>query len=96
MQAAHIEIEDKGRDGDHAVFVVTVSDSAGRTQHRVTLSDDTYLRLTGGRVPPLACIDAAFRFLLEREAKTDILASFDLNVIHLYYANFERELPTYL
>jgi hypothetical protein len=91
-----IEIDDKGREGDHAVFNVVVSDSAGRTQHRVTLSDETYQRLTGGRITPVACIDAAFRFLLEREAKTDILPSFDLNVIHLYHANFEKEFPNYM
>ncbi|MCB1747895.1 MAG: hypothetical protein H6977_01055 [Gammaproteobacteria bacterium] len=91
-----IEIEDKGREAGHAVFNVVVSDSAGKTQHRVTLSDETYQRLTGGRITPVACIDAAFRFLLEREAKTDILPSFDLNVIQLYHANFEKEFHNYM
>ena len=52
--------------------------------------------LTGGRITPVACIDAAFRFLLEREAKTDILPSFDLNVIQLYHANFEKEFHNYM
>jgi len=91
-----IEIEDKGRENDHQVFNVTVSDSAGKTHHRVTLSDETYQRLTGARVSHVACIDAAFRFLLEREAKTDILPSFDINVIQLYHANFEKEFGNYL
>ena len=91
-----IEIEEKGRSEDHAIFNVVVSDSAGRTQHRVTLSDETYQRLTHGAVTPAACVDAAFRFLLEREAKTDILASFDINVIQLYHANFERDIANYL
>ena len=91
-----IEIEEKGREGSSSVFGVVVSDSAGKTQHRVTLSDDTYQRLTGGRVTPAECVDAAFRFLLEREAKSDILPSFDINVIQLYFSNFEKELPNYL
>lgn len=92
-----IHIEEKGREDDHhTVFNVVVSDSAGRTQHRVTLSDETYQRLTGGRVTPAQCVDAAFRFLLEREAKSDILPSFDLNVIQLYFSNFEKEIGNYL
>ena len=91
-----IEVEDKGREGDHAVFLVVVSDSAGKTQHRVTLSDETYQRLTGGKVTPVECVHAAFRFLLEREAKSDILPSFDLNVIQLYHNNFDKEFPNYI
>ncbi len=91
-----IEIEDKGREHGHAVFIVTVSDSAGETHHRVTLADDTYQRLTKGAITPVACVDAAFRFLLEREAKSDILPSFDLNVIKLYHANFEKEFGNYI
>ncbi|MGR8921766.1 MAG: hypothetical protein ACU85V_19305 [Gammaproteobacteria bacterium] len=91
-----IEIEQRDREDDHDVFNVTVSDSAGVTQHRVTLSDQTYQRLTAGKVTPVECVDAAFRFLLEREAKTDILPSFDINVIQLQFSNFEKELPNYL
>ena len=91
-----IEIEEKGRGADQTIFNVVLSDSAGQTHHRVTLSDDTYQRLTGGRITPTACVDAAFRFLLEREAKSDILASFDINVIQLYFANFERDFHNYI
>ena len=78
------------------VFSVVVSDSAGRTHHRVTLMEATYQRLTGGRITPLACIEAAFRFLLERQSKGDILPSFDLNVLQLSHANFDKEFPNYL
>lgn len=91
-----IEIEEKGRENDHTLFNVTISDSAGETHHRVTLSDETHQRLTAGKVDPAACVDAAFRFLLEREAKSDILPSFDINVIQLYHANFEKEFDNYL
>jgi hypothetical protein len=91
-----IEIEDKGQEDGHSVFNVTVSDSAGKTHHRVTLSDETYQRLSGGRATPIQCIDAAFRFLLERETKSDILPSFDLNVIQLSFSNFDKEFENYL
>ena len=91
-----IEVERKPDAGDAMVFNVVVSDSAGKTQHRVTLSDATYRKLTGGDITPVECVEAAFRFLLEREAKSDILPSFDLNVIHMYFANFEKEFPNYI
>ena len=91
-----IEVEQRESEDGHMLFSVTVSDSAGRTQHRVTLHDDTYQRLTGGNISPIACIEAAFRYMLEREAKTDILPSFDLNVIQLYFPSFEREFHNYL
>lgn len=91
-----VEVEQKANEGALMVFSVVVSDSAGRTHHRVTLMEATYRRLTGGRITPLACIEAAFRFLLERQSKGDILPSFDLNVLQLSHANFDKEFPNYL
>lgn len=91
-----IAVEQKDGHDDPMVFSVTVADSAGRTQHRVTLTQETYQRLTRGALTPVQCVEAAFRFLLEREAKTDILRGFDVNVIQLYYANFEKEFPNYV
>ena len=91
-----IEVEQKAAEADHMVFSVVVSDSAGKTQHRVTLNEETYERLTQRRITPVQCIEAAFRFMLEREAKSDILRSFDVNVIQLYFANFEKEFPNYM
>ncbi|MEM7542175.1 MAG: hypothetical protein AAF384_11415 [Pseudomonadota bacterium] len=90
-----IEVELK-QDGDPMVFAVEVSDTAGATKHRVTLSTATYEKLTGGKVPPTDCVEAAFRFLLERESKADILQSFDINVISMYFSNFEKEFSNYL
>lgn len=91
-----IEVEQKANEGTSMVFSVVVSDSAGRTHHRVTLSEATYQRLTGGRVTPVACIEAAFHFLLERQSKGDLLSSFDLNVLRLSHANFDKDFPGYL
>ena len=42
------------------------------------------------------CIEAAFRFLLDREPKESILGRFDVMVIKRYFPEFERELPRYL
>jgi hypothetical protein len=82
-------------DGDPLVFKVTVRDQGSETQHRVTLSREDLQRLGGG-VDPESLIDAAFRFLLEREAKESILARFDVSVITRYFPDFEQKLPRYL
>ena len=46
----------------------------------------------GAHTPEL-CIEAAFRFLLDREPKESILRWFDITVICRYFPDFERELP---
>ena len=56
----------------------------------------TYERLTAGEHAPERCIEAAFRFLLDREPKESILGRFDVTVIARYFPEFERELPRYL
>ncbi len=83
-------------EGEPMVFAVTVTDRGARTQHRVTLTRATWERLTGGQVEPEDCVRAAFDFLLEREPAGDILPGFDLNVIRMYYPNFDRDLAAYL
>jgi len=82
-------------DGDPLVFEVSVRDEASKTQHRVTLSRKDFERLSGGADAD-RLIDAAFRFLLDREAKESILARFDVSVIARYFPEFEQKLPEYL
>ena len=82
-------------DGDPFVFEVKVREGARETQHRVTLSRKDFERLGGGAGAE-RLIDAAFRFLLDREAKESILARFDVSVISRYFPEFERKLPEYL
>jgi hypothetical protein len=48
------------------------------------------------RHAPEQLIDAAFRFLLDRESKEQILARFDISVIARYFPDFEKILPRYL
>jgi hypothetical protein len=90
-----IEVERKPGE-EPMVFNVVISDTAGSTKHRVTLADATYQKLTAGKVTPDECVEAAFKFLLERESKSDILPSFDINVINMSFPSFEREFAGYM
>lgn len=76
-------------------FEVTIEDAAGKSRHSVTMSAESYERLGGGRVDEEHVLDAAFRFLLEREPKEHILQRFDVMVIGRYFPEFERALPSY-
>lgn len=69
-------------------FQVTVV-SGSTTKHTVTLQNDYYLKLTGGRTDPETLIQKSFKFLLDREPNTSILRSFELPVISRYFPEFE-------
>jgi hypothetical protein len=90
-----IEVRRTG-EGDPLAFEVVVREGGGETRHRVTMASETCERLSAGRHPPEACLEAAFRFLLDREPKESILGSFDVSVISRYFPEFERELQHYL
>ena len=60
------------------------------------MSEAKSRQLTAGKHPPERCLEAAFRFLLDREPKESILARFDISVISRYFPEFEQELPRYL
>jgi hypothetical protein len=77
-------------------FEVVVREGGGETRHQVTMSRETCNRLTGGKHTPERCLEAAFRFLLDREPKESILGHFDVTVISRYFPEFDRELPRYL
>ena len=49
-----------------------------------------------GKHTPERCLEAAFRFLLDREPKESIFRRFDVTVISRYFPEFEQELPHYL
>ena len=82
-------------DGDPVTFDVMVRDENGETKHRVTLSRKDFERLRNG-ADAARLIEAAFRFLLDREPKESILARFDVSVIARYFPEFELKLPEYL
>ena len=80
---------------DPLVFEVEVAEGSDSTRHRVTLRAADFARLAGGATPERT-VEAAFRFLLDREPKESILSRFDVSVIARYFPEFERELPRYL
>jgi hypothetical protein len=83
-------------DGDPHKFEVIVREGNGESRYEVTVTQEMCKRLTAGKHTPEQCLDAAFRFLLDREPKESILRRFDVTVISRYFPEFERELPRYL
>jgi hypothetical protein len=81
---------------DSLVFEVVVRQGKGETRHHVTMSQEMCERLTAGKHTPEHCVEAAFRFLLDREPKESILRRFDVTAILRYFPEFEREIPHYL
>lgn len=80
---------------DPLVLDVSVRDGKGETRHRVTLAQSEAQRLGQGRTAE-ELVEAAFRFLLDREPKEAILKRFDFTVIAGYFPEFEARLPAYL
>ncbi len=89
-----IQVRRTGGD-DPLEFEVIVREGKGETRHDVTMSRETCERLTAGKHTPERCLEAAFRFLLDREPKESILGRFDVTVISRYFPEFERELLSY-
>ena len=81
---------------DPLIFEVVVREGKGETRHQVTMSRDTYERLTSGKHTPERCLEATFQFLLDREPKESILRRFDVTAISRYFPEFEQEIPRYL
>ena len=78
--------------GEPYQFLVTVREAGTETQHRVTLRQADYERLSGGRASPEELVKESFQFLLEHEPKESILRSFDLTLISRYFPAYEREI----
>ncbi|MFA9462034.1 hypothetical protein [Thiohalorhabdus methylotrophus] len=89
-----IEVSRLG-DGDPMELEVTVQEGGGQSRHRVTFSSEQQRRICGGKEPE-ACVEAAFRFLLDREPKEAILSNFDVSVISKYFPDFEQKIGSYL
>ena len=86
---AAIHVERTGADGQ-IVFEVRVSEGGSESRHQVTLSEEDYRRLGEGYGSPDEFVRACFEFLLEREPKESILASFDVSAISRYFPEFEQ------
>lgn len=95
MKGAMIEVT-RASNGDPFNFDVIVREGGGESRHHVTMGQDTWERLTAGKHTPERCLEAAFRFLLDREPKESILGRFDITVISRYFPEFAQELSRYL
>jgi hypothetical protein len=82
-----------GKSDGPLIFAVTVREGDSASHHEVTMSSSAFAKT--GKAPEQV-IDAAFRFLLDRESKDSILARFDLSTIQRYFPEFERTLSEYL
>lgn len=77
-------------------FDVVVRDARGESRHRVTMRAGDAERWARLGAKPLHCVEAAMRFLLDREPKESILGAFDMGVIRRYFPEFDDALPGYL
>jgi hypothetical protein len=79
---SQIEVSQTGRDPSVSRFHVRVHDDDGSdTEHDVTSTSADLERLASGYPSPEAFILACFEFLLERERKESIMATFDISQI---------------
>jgi hypothetical protein len=81
---------------DPLAFEVVISEGRSESRHHVTMSHAACEKWAGSEHDAERCIEAAFRFLLDREPKESILGRFDVSVIPRYFPEFEHELPRYL
>jgi hypothetical protein len=73
-----------------------VRDARGETRHRVAMQADEARRWAKLGPEPSHCVEAAMRFLLDREPKESILSAFDMRVIRRYFPEFDDVFPGYL
>lgn len=90
---AIINVSSIGKTGGAETFHVEVREEGSSTEHKVTLRDTYYEKLTHGDVSRSELIRKSFAFLLEREPKESILGSFDLSVISEYFPEYEEKVP---
>ena len=90
----HIKTETEAPRG--WTFAVEVLDNGQTRDYTVTLNWSDYDFWSHGRVAPEKVIDAAFRFLLEREPAASILPQFDCALIRRYFPEVDSELKNML
>lgn len=73
-------------------FRVHVIEGGSRSSHVVTVKQDYYRKLTGGKVSPEELVRRSFEFLLAHEPKESILSRFELPVISRYFPDYERDI----
>lgn len=74
------------------MYEVTVRESDGQTEHRVTMTADDVAWLGAEGASAQDVLEESFRFMLAREAKEAILARFDLRTIARYFPEYPEEM----
>ena len=77
-------------------FDVAVRAARSESRHRVTMQPDEAGRWAKLGAKPSHCVEAAMRFLTDREPKEAILSAFDIGVIRRYFPDFDDAFPAYL
>jgi hypothetical protein len=77
-------------------FDVVVRDARSESRHRVTMQLEDAARWAKLGAGPSQCVEAAMRFLLDRELKESILGAFDMRVVRRYFPEFDGAFPDYL
>jgi hypothetical protein len=77
-------------------FDVIIGDAGGESRHRVTMSAEVAAAFAKLGADPRHCVEAAMRFLTDREPKEAILSEFDIQVIRRYFSDFDDAFPNYL
>ena len=77
-------------------FHVVVSEAESESRHQVTIDAEDAARWSKLGAAPSQCVEAAMRFLLDREQKESILGAFDMPVIRRYFPEFDEAFPGYL
>ena len=71
------------------LYEVTVYADA-TTTHKVTVTDETHLKLTNNKRTKSQLLERSFEFLLKREPNTSILFAFEIQVISNYFEDYEN------
>jgi len=82
------------RSGGGWLANVTVTDGRSSRRYQVRVSAAELERFARGAGEPADLVRRSFEFLLARESKESILATFDLSVIGRYFPDFEREITS--
>ncbi len=73
-------------------FKVQLKERNDPLEFSVQLDNNYYLKLTGSTTTPEELVKKSFQFLLERESKHSILASFNLRDIQTYFPEYEDQI----
>jgi hypothetical protein len=90
-EARDVEVR-SGATADGWSCEVTVRDAGSASRHVVAVRREDLDRLDPGALDPSDLVRRSFAFLLERERKESILASFELPVIGRYFPEYEEEI----